>query len=67
VVLQGSKGGVRKRGLLQSTCRDLLVALFLYASGMLMIVAIETEQLPVTAVGRIVVMVVVSVMNSQFP
>jgi hypothetical protein len=33
---------------------------------MLVVVAIDAEQLPVTAIGRIVVVIVVAVMNGQF-
>jgi len=41
-------------------------ALLFYGSNVFLLVAIYTQQLPVTAVGRIVVMIVVKVMHRKF-
>jgi len=42
-------------------------AVLLHAAGVLMIMTIDAEQFPVAAVRRIVVVVVILVMDRQFP
>ncbi len=42
------------------------IALFLDSAGMLVVMTVETEQLPIAAIGRIIVVVVVPVVNCQF-
>lgn len=63
---QSGKGRVRKRSVLRATGRIFLVALLLYTTGMFVIVTVDAKQLPVTAVWRVIVMVVVPVVDSQF-
>jgi hypothetical protein len=50
-----------------SVVRALCAALFLLTTGMLVVMTIETEKLPVATIGRVVVVVVVFVVDSQFP
>ena len=41
-------------------------AVFLHPAGMFMVVAVDAEKLPVAAVGRVVGVVMVTVMHGQF-
>lgn len=54
-----------ERGAFLAIGRSACAALFLDSAGMLVVMTVEAQQLPVTAVGRVVIVVVISVVHSQ--
>ncbi len=62
---EGGEGGVGEGGFVVAAGSGVYATLFLNASGMLVVVAVDAQQFPVAAVGRIVVVVEVSVVYCQ--
>ena len=59
-----------KRWLLRLVCWIAFFTLFLHTAGMLVVMAVDAEEFPVAAVGRVVVMIVIPVVDrqlAQFP
>jgi hypothetical protein len=63
LVIKSSEGGVREGGAVLPVGRILFAARFLDSAGMLMIMTVETQQLPVATVWWIVVVVVIFVVH----
>jgi len=65
LVIKSGEGGVREGGSVFSVGRIILAAILLDPAGMFMIMTVETQQLPVTTVRRIMVVVVIPVVHRQ--
>jgi hypothetical protein len=47
--------------------RGFFATSLLHTTGMLVIMAVDAEQFPIAAVGRIIVVIVIDVMHREFP